>query len=154
MAIGSVVAPRFSAEAQRADRSALVRLARRASLLSTLATLPLVLLFVFAGAPVMAIFGPAFVAGAPLLAVIVLGHLAIALTGPAGLLLNMTGHQGAESLITVGAAVLLVALCALCVPRWGAMGAAAANAAALACCSVLRAAVVRRRLGVLPLPGL
>jgi O-antigen/teichoic acid export membrane protein len=94
------------------------------------------------------LFGQGFADGLPLLAVLMLGFIARASTGPIEYLLNMTGHQNVTSVVYGGAAALNITLNLVLVPHFGLMGAAMATAADLMSASLSLFLVVRRRLGI------
>jgi len=98
----------------------------------------------------LAVFGAGFPDAGPLLIVLTAGQLVIAAAGGAAMVLQFSGAERRESknaLVGLGTNVVLdVAL----IPRFGAMGAAAATAAALALLSALRVVQARAVVGVLP----
>ncbi|HMM13532.1 MAG TPA: oligosaccharide flippase family protein [Parvibaculum sp.] len=94
------------------------------------------------------LFGEGFDKGYPLLAVLMLGFVARASTGPVEYLLNMTGHQNLTAAVYGAAALLNIALNLVFVPRFGLMGAAAGTAASLVFASFCLFLIARRRLGI------
>jgi O-antigen/teichoic acid export membrane protein len=74
--------------------------------------------------------------------------LARASVGPAERLLNMLGEQRACAFVYGAAFAVNVAACLLLIPRFGAVGAACATAAAIVVESVLLFLVIRIRLGI------
>ena len=114
--------------------------------ITILLTLPL---FLF-GRPVLAVFGSGFSAGALALGVLAAGQLLRASIGCSAQLLLMTGHQRLEAInniILVGANVLLNVLL---IPRYAALGAAAATAGSLLLLTGLRFVEIHRVLGLNP----
>lgn len=110
------------------------------------------------GERILALFGTEFVAGYDVMMVLVAGQLAGAMMAPAGILLNMTGHQNLSAAILACAAVLNAALCAVLIPAFGLIGAAIAVAATTAMWNAAMAAAAHYRLGIrtyvsLPLPA-
>lgn len=110
MGLFSIYSPQFAEAYAARDLPRLAHLARSASRLSTVFSLPLaVLLFIFAE-PMLGIVGPEFIAGAGVLRIMVVGQAMFTITGQAGLLLAMTGHERINLMITVvGTALLLIA---------------------------------------------
>jgi O-antigen/teichoic acid export membrane protein len=94
-------------------------------------SLALIAVLLMLGEPLLRMFGRDFVAGYPLMFVIAIGLLARAAVGPAERLLNMLGERRSCAHAYAGAFLLNVALCFVLIPRFGAMGAAIASAAAL-----------------------
>ena len=152
LATSSVAAPRFAALHAVKDSEGIARLARRSTILTTVTTLPLLLIFILVPQQILSLFGPQFEAGASVLVVLTLGQFVNAATGPVGYLLNMSGLHRIEGRIAVAGAVMTVALCFALIPVWGVLGAAAANALATAACNLMRVCVAKSRLGILMLP--
>lgn len=100
------------------------------------------------GKPLLALFGPGFADGYPLMFVLVVGLMARASVGPAERLLSMQGEQRASAAIYAAAFAANLVLCLILIPRFGLIGAAAATATAIVCESVLLFIVAKRRLGV------
>jgi len=94
-------------------------------------SLALIAVLLMLGEPLLRMFGKDFVAGYPLMFVIAIGLLARAAVGPAERLLNMLGERRSCAHAYAGAFLLNVALCFVLIPRFGAIGAASASAAAL-----------------------
>ena len=152
LATSSVAAPRFAALHAANDREGIAKLAVRATILTTVSTLPLLLLFMLFPERILSVFGAQFEAGAPVLIVLTIGQFVNATTGPVGYLLNMSGFHRIEGRIAVAGAVMTVGLCFALIPVWGLLGAAAANAIATAACNLLRVYFAKSRLGILMLP--
>ncbi len=97
---------------------------------------------------ILGLMGEEFEAAYPLLVVLICGHLVFAAAGPAGILLNMTGHHvDSAKVLALGAAVNLVS-CLVLIPIYGALGAAVAMALTLAVWSGAMAYVAAKRLGI------
>jgi O-antigen/teichoic acid export membrane protein len=94
------------------------------------------------------LYGADFTEGRWPLAILSAGQLATAWTGPAVVLLTMTGHErDAARAIFISAAVNII-LCLALISRWGPEGAAVAAASSAAVWSMLLAKAVRNRLGI------
>ena len=128
LANSAVAAPRFAALQAAHDHEGVARLAVRSTMLTTVSSLPLLLIFLVFPAHVLAMFGPQFEAGAMVLIILTLGQFVNAATGPVGYLLNMSGFHRIEGRIAVAGAVMTAGLCFALIPFWGLLGAAAANA--------------------------
>lgn len=111
----------------------------------TLAAAAFILLF---GRLALGFFGDGFEDGYVLLAILMIGFLARASTGPVEYLLNMTGHQNATAATYAGAAVLNIMLNLVLVPIYGLEGAAMATACSLVFASFWLFISVRQRLGI------
>ena len=152
LATSSVAAPRFAALHAADDKDGIAKLAVRATILTTLSTLPLLVLFLMFPERILSVFGAQFEAGASVLIVLAIGQFVNAATGPVGYLLNMSGLHRIEGRIAVAGAVMTVGFCFALIPGWGLLGAAAANAIATAACNLMRVCFAKSRLGILMLP--
>lgn len=98
------------------------------------------------GERVLGFFGAGFVAGYPVLLVLIAGHVLAAVSGPLTSLLAMTGHHGRAAAVhgvsTLTNALLIVVL----VPRLGIVGAALATSINLALTQVALIVAARPRL--------
>jgi O-antigen/teichoic acid export membrane protein len=152
LANSAVAAPRFAALHAANDRDGMAKLALRSTLLTTISSLPLLLIFIAFPEKILSVFGPQFEAGAQVLIILSIGQFVNAATGPVGYLLNMSGLHRIEGRIAVVGALLTVGLCFALIPLWGILGAAAANAIATAACNLLRVYFAKSRMGILMLP--
>ncbi|MEN6543150.1 oligosaccharide flippase family protein [Parvibaculum sp.] len=147
-AVAARAVPKFSELHASGDRRALQILVHNIIQWIFWPTLAAAALILLGGRFALGLFGQDFAAGFPLLAVLMLGFIARASTGPIEYLLNMTGHQNITSIVYGGAAALNIALNLVLVPHFGLMGAAFATATALASASLCLFLIVRRRLGI------
>lgn len=111
-------------------------------------SLAVAIVLLAAGKPILALFGPGFTEGYPLMFVLAVGLLARAAVGPAERLLNMVGEQRACAMVYAAAFATNFVLCLVLIPRLGLMGAASATATAVLVESLLLFIVTRRRLGL------
>ncbi|MDP2726054.1 MAG: flippase [Dehalococcoidia bacterium] len=117
---------------------------------SLAASLPFALgLTLYAGC-ILPVFGPAFASGGPSLALLSVGQLINAATGPGGPMILMTGRPRLNLANDAAALAITAALCLLLIPRLGMLGAAVAAAAATTLVNLLRALEVRVLLGMSP----
>jgi O-antigen/teichoic acid export membrane protein len=152
LANSSVAAPRFAALHAANDTDGVARLAVRSTILTTVSSVPLLLIFAVFPERILSVFGPQFGEGAQVLTILTIGQFVNAATGPVGYLLNMSGFHRIEGRIAVVGALLTVGLCFALIPFWGILGAAAANAIATATCNLLRVYFAKTCLGILMLP--
>jgi O-antigen/teichoic acid export membrane protein len=99
---------------------------------------------------IMAILGPKFIPGWPVIVVIAAAQLFSASVGPTARVLAMTGHQRVVMFATLGSIATAAALNLLLVPVFGIFGAAAATAVALILVNVATLFFVHRLLGFWP----
>lgn len=125
-AASGVIAPKISGLSAAGETAALQRMVDvSTAAFSALALVLAVGLMVFAH-PILALFGPSFVAAAPVLRILVLGQLVVVVGGPVGGLLTMTGHQKTAARLIAVLAAAYLALNLVLVPAWGLTGAALA----------------------------
>eukprot|EP01036_Dinobryon_divergens_P054513 gene54513-72849_t len=121
-----VAARGFSLSLASADRAGLQARITRSTNATFWLTIPSVALTLVAGYPLLALFGPAFLAAYPCLVLLGLAHVIRAATGQASELLVVQGRYRLSLLIvSISVATCLVAMLLL-VPRYGINGAAAA----------------------------
>jgi O-antigen/teichoic acid export membrane protein len=111
-------------------------------------SLALAAVMLMLGKPILSLFGPGFVEGYPLIAVMMIGLLARASVGPAERLLNMVGQQKICAMIYGTAFAVNLILCVVLIPRLGLLGAAIATATAVVTESSLLFFVTKHRLGL------
>lgn len=110
------------------DRERLKRGVTKAARLTFVIGVGVAAVLILFGRWFLSIFGPAFVGGHIALDLLCMGQLAALISGPAGIILMMTGHEREMAISAVGTAVLNVVLNALLIPVWGIEGAATATA--------------------------
>jgi O-antigen/teichoic acid export membrane protein len=147
-AVGSAMASRFASFKERGDLAGLAACVRDAVNWTFWPSLAAAAVLLALGEPLLSIFGPQFVSGYPVMAILVVGFLTRSAMGPAEFLLNMQGEQKWCAIVMLTAACLNIALNLILVPIYGITGAAAATAASLMTAAFLNAAVARWRLGI------
>ncbi len=150
-----VVLPFVSDLHARGRRAELQRLVVRTVQACAAVSLPAVALLLVAGRLVLHAYGPAFVDGYAVLAVLTAGQGVGATLGIiSGFLLTMTGHEQAASRMVVGTAVLNLALTFVLTPTVGIVGAAVATVLAGLTRVWLLQRYARRHIGVAVRPYL
>ena len=140
-AVGSAMAQRFATYKANGDLTGLSLCIREAVTWTFWPSLATAVAILALGRPLLALFGPQFEAGYPVMAILVAGLLTRAAMGPAEILLNMMGEQRAAAFVVTTAAVLSVGLNVILVPLYGLTGAATATATALAFAALANGAV-------------
>lgn len=145
MAVNTAIAPSIAQLYTLGDKGKLKRFMMTASVVSTTFALPLVLLFAIKGRWFLGLaFGEVFTASAFALAIIAVGQLVNAATGPVGLLLIMSGHENKDALsIGIGSVINLLSNLAL-IQFWGINGVAIAFAITLVVANLLNLYFVLR----------
>ncbi len=133
-----VAARGFSLSLASADRAGLQARITRSTNATFWLTIPSVALTLVAGYPLLALFGPEFLAAYPCLALLGLAYVIRAATGQAAELLVVQGRYRLSLLIVSISVVTCLLLMLLLVPLWGIVGAAAA----MVLVQMLRLAVV------------
>mgnify|MGYP006200597823 CR=1 FL=1 len=139
-----VLGPLSSAQA-RVDRAAIGPLYRFASRVSTALVVPLAGLIVFTGQDILSVYRREAAAALVPLAVLSAARAAEAVVGPAGTIVEMIGHRALPLLNSLVAVLIWLALAVTLTPAYGALGMAAAVAAAVVASAW--AAAVELRLG-------
>lgn len=147
-AVGSAMANRFASYSALGDAEGLRAAVRDAVNWTFWPSLAAAIAILALGQPLLSLFGPQFVSGYPVMAVLVFGFLARSAMGPAEFLLNMQGEQRLCAVVMLASAAANILLNLILVPRYGIAGAATATAIALTMAALLNAAVARWRLGV------
>lgn len=147
-AIFFVAARRFSLASGSEDRGEMQRLMTRTTLVTVVATFVSVAATLLVGPWLLAIFGPAFVAGYPVMIILGAGLIGRSLAGQANEFLIVSGGQKEALAINVGALVANATLTLLLVPIFGLEGAALATAAVMLLRAFALIVVVRQRFGL------
>ena len=107
-----------------------------------------IIFFFFFGARILALFNPLYVAYLPILLIISCAQLFSAVAGSGTVLLNMSGHQRVNLILTVSIGGLGIALQVLGGLYYGAIGVASATAGATIFTNLATAVYAWRILGV------
>jgi O-antigen/teichoic acid export membrane protein len=150
MAVNIALAPMAARLLHEGRSDELQRLILRAAAAIFVTTVPLAIGAIAFGRPLLALFGPEFVAGYGALVLLTLGRAVNALCGPTAILLTMSGNQRDAMLIAVGSAVLDGSLLLVLVPSFGLLGAAGATATTTVAWNLALLFTVRRRTGIHP----
>ncbi|RWM87475.1 MAG: lipopolysaccharide biosynthesis protein [Mesorhizobium sp.] len=111
-------------------------------------SLLMALLVLVLGEPMLSLFGPEFVAGYPLLFLLVVGVVARAAVGPCESLLTMSGNQNICAAVYAMTLAFNIGLNLVLIPLFGLWGAAMATAFAMIFEAGALAFTVWRRLGI------
>jgi O-antigen/teichoic acid export membrane protein len=105
-------------------------------------------LVLLCGTFLLSLFGPSFVSGYPLMAILFAGIMAKALVGPAEALLTMAGRQTLCVALYAGALIANLLLNVTLIPMFGLTGAAFATTGAMVVEAILLHVAVRRTFGI------
>jgi O-antigen/teichoic acid export membrane protein len=146
--VKAAASPRFSAAMANPDRQQLAVIAIESAKWSFWPSLAVGLLVLACGSFLLSLFGPAFVSGYPLMAILFAGIMAKALVGPAEAFLTMAGQQKLCVALYAVALVCNLALNVTMIPMFGLAGAAIATAGAMFVEAILLHVAVRRTFGI------
>ncbi len=142
--------PKLAAAYGQQNRAALIAQTRSLTLIFTASGLPLFAALWLLAPQLLALFGPEFTAAAPVLRLYLIAVGLTLLAGPCTMLLTLCdAEKTAARILWIALSVNLI-LDLILIPKFGAMGCASANIAALATLSVLGIAATRRRIGIDP----
>lgn len=128
-ALNTAFGPHFARLWAQDDRERFQRLVTSSARAVLAMSLPIGLVLVFLGGPLVTqLFGTAFLAATAPLTILCGGQLVNAGTGSVGLLLSMTGHEAVAARALAVAAVANIVLNACLIPLWGTVGASLATA--------------------------
>ena len=139
----------------KGDMRQLERLMRGAATASLLMSLPITIVYLGFGAPILRIaFGPSFEQGATVLAILTVGRTVSAASGSPGILLQMTGHEMLVTKSTLVMAVLTVLASIAVVIPYGPVGVATVTAFSMIGRNLVMTVWARTRVGINTLPSL
>ncbi|MEP6199987.1 MAG: oligosaccharide flippase family protein, partial [Marinomonas sp.] len=147
-AIFSVYSAKISAAFHAEDRSKAAKLARTAVRVSTALAGPSAVVLILCADLILQQFGPDFRAAWPVLLCLVIGQLIFTLTGPAGLVLAMSGNERVNLIITIAGMSAVLVLVPIGAIYGGLVGIAVAVTAALIARNLTAYIFVRRREGI------
>jgi O-antigen/teichoic acid export membrane protein len=147
-AVGSAMANRFSALATRGDREAMRLVVRDAVRWTFWPSLALAGVMLGAGQHILALFGPGFSAGYPVMCILAVAIVGRASIGPSEAILNMTGGQRDCARSLMIAALSNVLLSIALTPIFGIAGAACSVAFAVLLGAWLNWRAIRRNLDI------
>jgi len=147
--LGTLVADRHF----RGDLDGMVRVMSLSARWVTLVTLPIFAIFLFWGAQLTHLFGPSFAASQAVVSCLAISQFVLAVFGPSGWALSMTGKHVLELKILLAGLVVATFLCWVAVPAFGQLGAAVATCTSMATANLARVLFVRRSIGKFPFGG-
>jgi len=147
VAVNLVVAPRFALLYKQGALQEMEELALTSVKLVTALALPVILVMVCFPGKIMALFGPEFVAGGPLLRILAVGQFLNAICGSVGLLLIMSGNERDVRNVVLVSGVFALSLVWMLTVNFGESGNALGTAAAVVGQNLFTVYLVRKRLG-------
>lgn len=145
----STIAGRIATLHAQGELRRLERLLRATAAWMLIGALPIALICAALGAPLIAlIYGPAYTAAAPLLAILALGQLTNVATGLCGQTLTLTGHGSLVLRVTLAVSLASLGLMLVLTSLWGPLAVALATAFAVALRTSLLLIGAKRLVGV------
>jgi O-antigen/teichoic acid export membrane protein len=123
-AVDTIMMPRVSKFHAASDIVALQRTVTHSARLRLWGSLAVGVLLVFAGKPILSIFGEEFVVGYEALLILTAAQIIAAVFGPAARLLSVTGYQDQCLLVSAVSLIALFVFHPLFISSWGMNGAA------------------------------
>jgi O-antigen/teichoic acid export membrane protein len=149
-----IVAPLISELYATGQLDTLRRFARATTTVCIAAALTLLLGIATFGRPLLGIFGEEYKLGYYAMVVLATSHFVSASVGAlAGWLMTMTGHERAAAWMIGGSGLLQIALAIPLTELYGTVGTATATLLAVLTRSLMLSIFLRRRLGILLMPG-
>lgn len=145
--VNMVLTSRYAALWHQGDIAGLQRLAQRATLLTGLLALAVVVPVLLWSGQVLWLFGEEYVQAAHLLRILLLGQLVNAATGSVSQLLMVSGHEKDIRNMTLGIGAASILMAFGLTSQFGVTGSAVAIAIALASQNFMSLWFVRKRLG-------
>jgi O-antigen/teichoic acid export membrane protein len=146
--LATMAGPLIASAHERGSNDELHRVSRLVTRIGFLFAIAAAAILLSAGEWLLGIFGPAFVAGYPVLAILVVGGLVNAFTGVVAYLMLLTGRERHALVVFACALVLSLGLNLFLIPRFGAIGAAVASSAATVAWNLAMLVYVRRAIGI------
>jgi O-antigen/teichoic acid export membrane protein len=150
MAVATAFAPTVSALFAKGDRAGLQSLSAKATCLSLLGSACAAVALLLLARPLLSWFGRDFVAGVPIVTILVLGHVFAAACGPQQHLITMTGHERAGAAILAVCAASSFIGCVAMIDSFGMTGAAFAMTTTLVGWNVAMGIFIHRGLHLMP----
>ena len=152
LAVNSIASPKFSAMHQQGDMRSLRALAKNSTKLLVIVASPAFVILFLVPDKVMGIFGHEFVSGGTVILILAAGQLVNIVTGPAGNVLMMCGHERLVRNTLAASAFICVSISLLLIPQMGVVGAAIALAITICIENLTMVTLVWRKLGIMTIP--
>lgn len=146
--ITSVYLPQISSAFHADDRNGAARLARTTVRVTVALALPIAIVLIAATPFLLPLIGPEFVAAMPVVVTLVIGQFLIALSGPCGFVLAMSGNEKINLAISIVGTGLLLVIAPLAAVAGGIHGVAIAVSAVLVSRNVAAYFYLRFKLGI------
>ncbi len=147
--LNSAVAPYISSAFEKKNMESLQRIVTKTTRIVFVFALPVALVFIIGGRPLLDfLYGMEYSVAYWPLVILCLGHLVNAFTGSAGIVLNMTGHQG---YLSKNLAVMMVLMLISSIPlvlKYDVLGASIAFSAIFILQNITWVLYIRKNIGI------
>lgn len=147
--LNSAIAPYISAAFEKKNMESLQRIVTKTTRIVFVFALPVALIFIIGGKPLLDfLYGMEYSVAYWPLVILCLGHLVNAFTGSAGIVLNMTGHQG---YLSKNLAIMMVLMLISSIPlvmKYDVVGASIAFSAIFILQNITWVLYIRKNLGI------
>ena len=150
MSFGAIFSPIISDLLQRGESRQLERLFKLVSRWIFSLSLPAALLIIFFARDILSLFGQDFVVGTTALIVLCSGQIINAVTGPLGVMIDMSGHSKLTLFNSGLHFIVQAGLCIWLIPAHGILGAAVAKSLSILFLRFVRLWQVRAKLHMHP----
>ena len=147
-AVNSVLGPTIATLFSEGKLGQLEKIIRKSVLTVFLISLLIGIAMMGLGKYLLLIFGSEFIPGWMAMNILIAGQIFNALTGPVGIVLNMTGNQNYTAIAVGSSAVLNIILNAIFIPQWGINGAATATTISLVIINILNVVFMQKALNI------
>jgi len=147
VAVNSMAAPKFSQLYHSGKINELKIVTQSSAKLIFYTTLPIILIYIFAGFYILKIYGNEFTQGYYALIFLAIGQFVNAAAGSVGYFLDMTGGQKQFQYIVIIGAGLNIILNLILIPKYGINGAAIASMISIAFWNITAAVLIKRKYG-------
>ncbi len=154
-AVNSLAAPEFSRLYHTDKMEDLFAMAKKSAKIVFWSTLPILLIFILFGKPILStFFGEKFVVAYIPLIVLVFGRFISSISGSTGIFMNMTGNQVVFRNIMILSAVICMLANLFLIPQFGSIGAAVSFALSICIWNIITLIYIkvkfRKTIGYLP----
>lgn len=147
VAVNTSVQPKFSQLYHKGKLKELKKLSIQSSKIIVLASIPAYLLLTLGSKFILSIYGPEFIIGWKVLAIISMGQIINSFCGPVAQILNVTGNQKHLTYIVTISSLINLAINLVLIPKMGMMGAAIASMVSVSIWNIWASFIVKRKLG-------
>lgn len=148
--VNSIYSPHFSREYK--SKARLAYYARKSCMASMVLSAPVFVIIMAFSEDILLFLGEGYLHAKPLILIMAIGQVFNVVTGPAGMILNMTDHERVNRNILLACSLFSVPCVVLMSKLWGGVGAAFAVMGAMALQNCLCYFYVYMKVGILVLP--